>query len=222
VASVARSAWVGWLAGLLLFGFLRGRRWFLGIAAAGTATAALALAFAPAVRERAATFFAMGDDPRLRLWATALRIGADYPILGAGVGSFGSLFPTYRVPGWYMATGHPHSDPLNILVETGWVGVLAWFAIWVAFFFDTRTASPAVVAAAPAKSPRAGLLAAMRAGMFAMLIAGFGQCYSTDEEVAEVWWLCAATGLAFAAHARGPFVTRAEPALSAAAARGAP
>lgn len=217
VASVARSAWIGWFAGILLFGFLLGRRWFLGIAAAGTATAALVLAIAPAVRERAATLFAMGDDPRLRLWETALRIGADYPILGAGVGSFGSLFPTYRVPGWYMATGHPHSDPLNILVETGWVGVLAWFAIWVAFFFDTSRRAPA----SPGKPPGAGLRAAVRAGMFAMVIAGFGQCYSTDEEVAEVWWLVAATGLAFAAYAPAPSAPRTEP-VAATASRATP
>jgi len=216
IFSAARSAWIGLAAGILLFGFLRGRRWFVGTALTGALVLAAILVLSPSMRARAVTLADVGDDPRLRLWQTALRIGADYPVIGAGIGSFGSLFPTYKVPGWYLAHGHPHSDPLNILVETGAIGVAAWFGIWTLFFLQTRGRRDSGLPRSPqAASPqellepdvgpvrdtdssRQGRIDGLRAAMFALLVAGFGQCFSSDEEVAQAWWFCATAGLVYA------------------------
>lgn len=188
VFSYARTAWIGLMAGLLLFGLLRGRRWFVVAAGAMALVVALGLVIEPSLRARAGTLLASGDDPRLRLWQTALRMAADHPILGAGIGSFGSLFEQYKVPGWYMAHGHPHSDPLNYLVETGIIGLACWAAIWAMFFIDTGRGL----------SRRSATLDGLRCASAALLVAGLGQCFSSDEEVAMTWWFLVAAALLMA------------------------
>lgn len=219
IFSFARTAWVGWVAAMLLFGFFRGRKAFFGVSGGLVALIGTGLLFNASLQQRLISILHIGDLPRVRLWLTALHIGRDYPILGAGIGSFGSLFPTYKIPGEYMAHGHPHSDPLNYLVETGILGVLAWIGIWVAYFRDARPAGPrhatapspntgVAVAAAPGTAATSlvppadpalwAMADALRCGAFALVIAGLGQCYSSDEEVAQVWWCTVALGLAFA------------------------
>lgn len=209
--SYTRTAWLGTAAGLLLFGVLRGprkgappprgdgRRRVMLFAAAGALLLALVLAMDSSLHERVFSIFQLGDDPRVRLWGTALRITAGPPVplptpdfqnrpetitflFGAGLGAFKKLFPLYRLPGEYMSTTHPHSDILNHLVETGVLGAAAWLSIWVAFFVATRRA-------------RSPLVDGLRCGVAALLVGGLGQCFSTDEEVAQAWWFVAAAAL---------------------------
>lgn len=203
--SYARTAWVGLVAGLLFLGLLRGWRallLMLGVlAAAGLAAAWIE----PALLDRGASILreisaqgSTNESARVRLWLTSLRMAADHPWLGAGLGSFGTLFEQYRVPGDYMSVAHPHSDPLNILVETGIVGLAAWAAIWIAFFREMWPALLGRVRAVRATPVlRGGRLvpAALGAGVIALLVGGLGQCFSTDEEIAQVWWLLVAAGL---------------------------
>ena len=203
VFSFARSAWIGLAAGLLILGFLRGRRQFLLITGALLVGLAVLLVASPVFRERLVSLLSLGDTPRMRLWHTSLLIARDYPWMGAGVGSFGTLFPIYRVPGYYMATMHPHSDPLNILVETGILGLLAWLTVWAVFFRETGQSR---------QGPRVWLPDALRAGMGAMLIAGLGQCYVADEEVAQVWLFLATAALVLVRHLKTDAVRAAPPA----------
>ena len=198
VFSFARTAWVGCAAGVLLFGFFRGRRTFALICGSLAVMVGAGLLLSPSLQQRLVSILDVGELPRVRLWLTALHIGADYPIFGAGIGSFGSLFPTYKIPGEYMAHGHPHSDPLNYLVETGALGVLAWVGIWVAYFRDARPRLETGVVARTHAAKRWALADALRCGAFSLLVAGLGQCYSSDEEVAQVWWCTVALGLALA------------------------
>jgi len=184
--SYARTAWIGLGAGLLVLGLLRGRRAFLLLAGGMAAAIAIVMWAEPSISQR---FFSMlhghGTPERTRLWLTSLRIAADHPWIGAGLGSFGSLFDGYRVAGAYQSTAHPHCDLLNVLVETGVVGLLAWTAIWVAFFRR------------PAGRPgdKSWMAAALRAAVVALLVGGLGQCFSTDEKVAQVWWFVAVISL---------------------------
>ncbi len=180
--SFSRTAWIGTAAGVFVLGALRGRRVFLVGVCTLVLIAAVSVLAEPAIRDRILSVLEIGNDPRSRLWRTALGIVADHPWLGAGLGSYPTLFPIYRVPGDYLSTIHPHSDILNHLVETGIVGAAAWVAIWVAFFLETR-------------GHRSWLLNGMRAAVVAMLVAGLGQCYATDEEPAQIWWFVAMAAL---------------------------
>lgn len=210
--SYARTAWLGTAAGLLLLGVLRGPqkgnapRWGHGrrrvvLLAGGGALVLLAalLVLDPSLRDRVFSIFQLGNDPRVRLWGTALRITAGHPVplpasdfqnrpetitflFGAGLGAFKKLFPFYQLPGEYMSTVHPHCDILNHMVETGVLGAAAWLSIWVAFFVATRRV-------------RSPLVDGLRCGVAALLVAGLGQCFSTDEEVAQAWWFVVAVAL---------------------------
>ncbi len=193
--SFTRTAWIGAAAGLALFGLLLGRRAAV-LALGGLAVIGIGAALIePAMARRLTSIFQSSDDPRWRLWQTALRILADHPFTGAGLGSFKTQFPIYKVPGTYMSTVHPHHDLLNHAVETGILGAMAWLSIWFAFFRESSRAKGLGIG-----------LGAITA-VAALLAAGLGQCYSTDEEVAQVWWFVVALGLHEAAVVgrRNPF-----------------
>jgi O-antigen ligase len=199
VFSFARTAWVGWGLGLAVLGALRGRRVFFLVLAALVVVFGISAAVSPALQERLASLL-NPDYPRLRLWRTSLLIAADHPWTGAGLDSFTTLFPHYRLPGRYISTAHPHSDLLAVLVETGLLGVLVWSALWVVFFRETRfrigsRGAPEI----RGQLARPWLPDSLRAGVAALLIAGLGQCYATDEEVVQVWWFLAALALILAA-----------------------
>ncbi|MCC7142870.1 MAG: O-antigen ligase family protein [Candidatus Eisenbacteria bacterium] len=181
--SFTRTAWIGAAVGVSALGLLLGRR--AALIGGGTLGGVLVggALLSPALAQRLVSIFQSGDDPRWRLWQTALHIVRDHPITGAGLGAFKTLFPTYKVPGWYMSTIHPHHDLLNHMVEAGIVGGIAWIAIWLCFLAETRRTR--------FEPLRIGAIA----GVLALLGAGLGQCYSTDEEVAQVWWFVVALGL---------------------------
>ncbi|HEX7029837.1 MAG TPA: O-antigen ligase family protein [Gammaproteobacteria bacterium] len=93
--------------------------------------------------------FAAADTPvgsRLAMWAAALR-HVDGSPLGTGAGSWPSIMASEaaanRVPWRLAAYDHPHGDYLTVLVERGWLGLLALFGVLVApFVWGCRNASP--------------------------------------------------------------------------------
>ena len=183
VVSFARTAWAGFLAATL-GGSLVARGRARRVAVAALALGVLVAAVVPAIRERIGSPAALLDDPRVRLWHTALRIWVDHPILGAGMGAFKVLFPAYRVPGTYDATGNPHNEVLNILVNCGVVGLAAFGFLWVRFY---RHAARAYRSLPAGDAARPILLAGMLVAT-GILVGGFGQCYLLDEEVAGLFW----------------------------------
>ncbi len=138
VVSLSRGATVAVVAALLVFGGgLIARR----TGARRSVTAALFFyAFAVFVGwfgwERVAARFEglrgnpeLVDSVRAGLWRDALRMAGDYPVFGAGAGSFERLYPAYRtVPGRF-AIAHAHNDYLELLAGAGalGLGLYAWF-----------------------------------------------------------------------------------------------
>lgn len=205
VASYARSAWFGAAMGLAagVVTTVMGRRraaprrgkWLRTLAPGALILAAvtLLLLLTPGLRTRLFSIADMGWAPRIRLWGTALGIFSDFPLFGAGLGSFKTLFSDYQLPGQYMATGHPHNDALNVMVHSGLAGLLAWIGLWVAIL---RTGSRAAGQGASGlnTAPGGGRSAAalLWAVVVGFLAAGLAQCYFTDEEpVAALWFLVA-------------------------------
>jgi O-antigen ligase len=164
--------------------------------------AVLAAALLPPIAARFGRLEDLLDDPRTRLWATALRIWRDHPLTGAGLGTYEGLFPRYKVPGTYWATGNAHCDPLNILAGSGLVGLAAFVFLWYRFF---RTAVGAY-RRRPALDPRRPLLLAGMLAAAGILVGGLGQCFLLDEEVAVLLWFVVAgtTVTARESHA-GPY-----------------
>ena len=144
VISLSRGATVALIAALLVFGSaLVARR----LASRRTvAVALLCFSFTVFVGwfgwERIADRFTslranpdIVDTVRAGLWHDTLRMSLDFPVLGAGVGSFGRLYPSYRTVAGPFAVAHAHNDYLELLAGGGAVGLglCAWFAGAVLF-----------------------------------------------------------------------------------------
>jgi O-antigen ligase len=195
IASFARTAWIGFAAGILST-VLASRGAVRRIAVAAFVLAAGVGVAIPTIRERVFSIAGLADDPRVRLWGTAIRIWREHPILGAGHGSFGRLFESYKLPGTYMATGHPHNDILNILVQSGILGVLSFAIIWIRYFrFIARARR---FSADDPRDPRGPLLLAGIVVPIGFLVGGLGQCYLIDEVVSMLICFFLAASIAMA------------------------
>ncbi len=82
------------------------------------------------------------------LYVSCLRLAADHPVKGVGLGAFPVHFPEVRNPRlsqvlpfqkWYVE--HAHSEPLELLVDLGIVGLLLWLGV---FIFWTAALLPCI------------------------------------------------------------------------------
>ena len=180
--SYARSAWLGAVTGMLSFGFLRGKK-FAILLTCGVIILCLAVfVIEPTSWERIKEISFSKDkteSTRIRLWQTSWNMIKDKPIWGIGLGNFSRLFDQYKVEGKYDNYSHPHNDFLNVAVNSGLLGLLAYLYLWAVFLY---TSIKAVL-----KNKKTGFLYSVQLGgivsMVAFLFAGLFQCYYTDAEV---------------------------------------
>ena len=71
---------------------------------------------------------------RMHVAHDALRIFRDHPILGTGLGSFGSIFPTYQSFPTNQTYPYAHNDYAQALAETGALGGLIMLGSLILFF----------------------------------------------------------------------------------------
>jgi O-antigen ligase len=149
--SFSRGAWLGAAAAGLALSFALPRRNWQGlalVAGGGALAAGLALAgLLPAsianrlgdltevttvadVRgvEIQAENFAIVE--RLAHWQAAAGMARERPWLGVGLGNYGPVYPRYALLNWPNALGHAHMIYLNVLAETGVLGLAAYLLLW--------------------------------------------------------------------------------------------
>ena len=182
VFSYARSAWLGAVMGILAFGLLKGRKFILLLVVGVCVLALLIYVIEPTSWDRVKEINLSKDKPestRIRLWQTSVAMIKTSPIWGVGLGGWGVLFDQYKVEGIYAATCHPHNDYLNVAVNTGLLGLLAYLSIWAVFLHSTVRWLRKKTGSRLSRSSQMGAVAAMVAFLFAGLL----QCYYTDAEV---------------------------------------
>ena len=117
---------------------------------------------------------------RLRIWSTALRMSAAHPLAGVGVRAFRYAYPAYAQPGDAFVdtatdegASHAHQIVLEVLSETGIVGLVLWIAGAFAAIRAWR---------------RAGAAARTRALAPALALAAM--CFPLDTHLAfySAWW----------------------------------
>ncbi len=65
------------------------------------------------------------EDPttgRAHFWGIALQVFRDHPIIGAGLGSFGLMYPQYDTRNGLLRVEQVHNDYLQTLSDTGLIG----------------------------------------------------------------------------------------------------
>jgi putative inorganic carbon (HCO3(-)) transporter len=168
IASWGRGAWLGFgMASVVLVLFAPRRRWIgvLLLAGGGMSLALLWVAgFVPlSIQQRIESasqdFIGFQDVrgmpisdenfaivERLAHWQAAITMADAHPFIGVGLGNYEVAYPAYRVPSWPNPLGHAHNDYLNLLAETGIVGLVGYLAGWaliVTWTWQTlRTSDP--------------------------------------------------------------------------------
>lgn len=153
LASWSRGAWLGAVAGVLVVLVLRSRQAVVMSALAALALVSLLLlgALSPTLApqplvERLAdlpAYFGLTDvlaQPvtdenfsvveRIAHWVAAQRMWESSPWFGVGAGNYAAVYPVVRLPRWEDALGHAHNIYLNVLAETGLLGLATYLALW--------------------------------------------------------------------------------------------
>ncbi len=132
LGTFARSIWLSFAVAIPVFGFMKGKRIGSIVTTGFLVIVLFCLIFIPAIRERAFSIVIPSENQtRLNLWRTTVNISMDYPLTGIGEDNFDYYFEKYKVEGYYDATGHPHNDYLNVLVNSGIPGLAAFLSIWI-------------------------------------------------------------------------------------------
>ena len=90
----------------------------------------------PGERERLLDLRGPTTAKRLMIYRAGLRMAADSPVVGKGLGTFALFLPGYRsaelaryFPRNEYHVEHAVSEPLEVLVESGGLGLLAWLLL---------------------------------------------------------------------------------------------
>jgi O-antigen ligase len=209
----SRASWLTYGLVLLWTGWHKlGRRKLLMVFAAGALALAAATAVSPQVRERVQrTTLALTAQPdgvdaalsgRGRIWSAALCMVRQHPVNGVGPRAFREAFPACDPePGVVAAWGtgaafHAHQIVLEVLSETGAIGLLLWLAgaalAWRAWRYADEAARerarPAMLALAASVFPLNTHLAAYSTfwGSVLLLLAALyaGSLWGTPDEAA--------------------------------------
>ncbi len=155
VMSWSRGAWLGVLFGVATVIAVRPTRSFYIVSAAALTGIIALLAIAPGTVQLPKVlasrmsdvyaFLAGGMDisriqvtdanfssvERLAHWLAGLRMWADHPWLGVGIGNYPIFYGSYNVPRWQEALGHAHNYYINIAAEAGIAGLLGYLTMWL-------------------------------------------------------------------------------------------
>lgn len=202
-ATYTRGAWIGFATGVLaLCPAIRRRRWLL---AAGFLMVGVVVMAGPQhLRERVVTMTNPDDvtvKERIYMWRSGIAMWREHPWLGVGPGGVKREYRNYaQAEALKRRTGHLHNSALQILVELGVAGLLAWLWIWAAFFTEAVRLFRRLPAAAIGER---ALVAGSIAAITGFLVAGTAEHNFGDSEVVMLAWVIVA--LPYVVARTGPF-----------------
>src|SRR5574341_1016671 len=162
VMSWSRGAWLGFgIAGLMMLLAWPRRTWMgaalVAVTVIGGMLALQANVLPDAIAARLTgfsefvqTFDVRGVDitsdnyaviERLAHWQAAQEMARYHPVLGVGLGNYEPVYPAYALMNWPYPLGHAHNIYLNLLAETGIIGLVAYLALWGVVVWHTWQAT---------------------------------------------------------------------------------
>lgn len=162
IASWSRGAWIGFAAALAAMALAlpqRARRGFLlagvllvlflALYAAGLLPArvmARLTDFAADLRIQDVRGVGINDAnyaviERLAHWQSALEMWRYHFWIGVGLGGYEPAYPRFALINWPLALGHAHNIYLNLLAETGLIGLTVYWLFWGVVFWQTWRAT---------------------------------------------------------------------------------
>lgn len=74
---------------------------------------------------------------RFAHWQAAVEMARLSPWIGVGLGNYEAAYPTVRLLAWEFPLGHAHNYYLNVLGETGIIGLCTYLIMWATIFMIT-------------------------------------------------------------------------------------
>ena len=184
-----RGAWIGFGAGAAAL-LPMSRRGRLALLAGLVLLPAVFLVGPRDLSHRFRTMFDPGESgikERVYMWRSGTAMWRERPLLGWGPGGVKRAYSRYALPvAFKQRTGHVHNTPLQILVERGVLGLAAWLAIWIAFYWR---AIGLLRALDSSQTRERALVAGSIAAVTGFLVAGLSEYNFGDSEVVMVAWV---------------------------------
>ncbi len=141
ILSLSRGGWIGSLVGLTFMAivlltnrYFTGKKLIAALAGGFLVAVVIILASTPVV-ERIRTLDQKTETPsfsaRVTVWGGVAEMIEDYPLLGAGPGTFATVFTQYQPPGQGARYFMAHNDYLHFISEAGLplIAVITWMII---------------------------------------------------------------------------------------------
>lgn len=151
LVSWSRGAWIGFAGAVVVMIWLTPPKFWQGTLALGVVGTLFVLLWAaglsPAsITSRITSFTedfsgfkdmrgaAINDEnfavvERLAHWQAAIRMAEEHPLLGVGFGNYEPAYENFSLINWTLALGHAHNYYLNLLAETGIIGLTAYLVM---------------------------------------------------------------------------------------------
>lgn len=181
VACGARGAFVGIVAVLFVL-FLKSQKKIL-MAFSGLILLAVAIPLVPEryIERIASTANYETDESaniRLTLWSAGVRMVADRPLLGVGVGNFSTAYgSTYRQEDSANLWWEPHNNFIQSASEMGLLGLVTFVALMVVTFRENKRSRIALRAAGEDKVFLTSYMQAIDIGLIGYIVSG---CFITS------------------------------------------
>ncbi len=152
IMSWSRGAWLGFAAAMAVLIFFLPRRRLFGLLLLLllllTTLVAFQVDLVPAtISSRLSSFAAdldirdvrgvqvtienFADIERLAHWQSGIDMARDNLFLGVGFGNYEPAYDEYGLLNWPHPLGHAHNYYLNLLAESGGIGLLTYIALWL-------------------------------------------------------------------------------------------
>jgi putative inorganic carbon (hco3(-)) transporter len=135
--TLTRQAWLGFLVGILILIIFWNKKHLLSLPLIMIGL----LLFSPeSVKDRLFSLIDLKDwtlQARFFLWQGGLEIFRDYPLTGCGFKCVDILHSHYPDPSGYIGRlKGMHNNMVQLLVDTGILGLGTWLSIWAAYFLN--------------------------------------------------------------------------------------
>ena len=188
ILTYSRGAWLSAAALVFFFGFVWDKRlWLLFLS-----VPFILMFYHGGVADRLMSIFTYSEadtsvSMRLAMWAAALEMAGDHPLLGIGWGAFKYVYPVYNefIQEAGITIYHAHNMFFNILAETGVIGFC--FSMW--FFFGMGVKAAACLRNPLVQGVDRATAMMMGAAVISQAVCGLGDYDLFSTQISLTFWL---------------------------------
>jgi len=194
--TMTRQAWLGFFVGTAFLLFFWNKKYLLIMPLLLVGL----LFFAPdSIKDRMHSFGNINENSfqsRLSLWKGGWEIFKDHPITGCGFKCVDAIHTQYPDPsGWVGFFRGMHNNIIQLLIDTGIVGLGLWISIWVAFFIEIFKRLK-TLAEETSQDNSKGILMGSLAVVIGFLVGGFFETNFYDSEIVMLLYFIMGISLA--------------------------